>query len=126
MNPSSPFTYYRRHKGQMLLLLILISLVPVQALDNLFQGMVAIFVGARAIFFRRYVLGPGLKLTAVLLVLSIQGSVQLLAACYLVAGILIINRPVTAAAVITLVLGMVLIIRGAMHIGLSLDLKPEL
>ena len=27
MNPSSPFTYYRRHKGQMLLLLILISLM---------------------------------------------------------------------------------------------------
>ena len=44
---------------------------------------------------------------------------------YLVAGILIINRPVTAAAVITLILGMVLIFRGAMHIGLSLDLKPE-
>ena len=70
------------------LLLILISLVPIQALDNLFQGMVAIFVGARSIFLRRHVLGPGLKLAAVLLVIALQGSVHLLAACYLAAGLL--------------------------------------
>lgn len=44
---------------------------------------------------------------------------------YLVAGILVINRPGAAAAIITLVLGMVLLFRGAMHIGLSLELKPE-
>jgi len=44
---------------------------------------------------------------------------------YLLAGIMTIGRPVTAAAVITLILGMVLIFRGAMHIGLSLDLRPE-
>ena len=44
---------------------------------------------------------------------------------YLVAGILVINRPMGAAAIFTLVLGMVLLFRGAMHIGLSLDLKPE-
>ena len=70
------------------LLLILISLVPIQALDNLFQGMVAIFVGARSIFLRRHVLGPGLKLVAVLLVIALQGSVHVLAACYLAAGLL--------------------------------------
>lgn len=68
------------------LLLILISLVPIQALDNLFQGMAATFVGARPIFFRRHVLGPAFKLAAVLLVIGMQGSVHLLAACYLVAG----------------------------------------
>ncbi len=70
------------------LLLVLIGLVPIQALDNLFQGMVAIFVGARSIFLRRHVLGPGLKLAAVLLVIALQGSVHLLAACYLAAGLL--------------------------------------
>ncbi len=44
---------------------------------------------------------------------------------YLVAGILAVVRPGAAAAAITLILGMVLIFRGVMHAGLSLELKPE-
>jgi O-antigen/teichoic acid export membrane protein len=70
------------------LLLILIGLTPIDALDALFETLMAVFAGARSIFFRRYVLGPGLKLAAVLLVVSVQGSVQLLAATYLTAGFL--------------------------------------
>lgn len=70
------------------LLLILIGLAPTQALDNIFQGLLAIFAGARAIFFRRYVLGPGLKLLAVLLVVAVKGSVEMLAVSYLVAGVI--------------------------------------
>lgn len=48
------------------LLAILIVLAPAQALDNLFSSLFAIFVGARAIFMRRHVLGPTLKLVVVL------------------------------------------------------------
>ncbi len=48
------------------LVLILIWTAPLQALDTLFQGLLAIFAGARSIFIRRHVLGPGLKLGAVL------------------------------------------------------------
>jgi O-antigen/teichoic acid export membrane protein len=70
------------------LLLILIALSPLQALDSLFQAMLAVFAHPRSIFFRRHVLGPGLKLAAVVLVISSQGSVYLLATCYLFAGVL--------------------------------------
>jgi O-antigen/teichoic acid export membrane protein len=70
------------------LLLILIVLAPVQALDSLFQGMLAVFASPRAIFFRRYLLGPGLKLGAVLLVLLVRGDVYLLAFSYLLGGLL--------------------------------------
>lgn len=68
------------------LLLILIGLTPLDALDALFETLLAVFAGARAIFFRRYLLGPALKLGAVILVMSVQGSVQMLAVAYLVAG----------------------------------------
>lgn len=70
------------------LLLILIGLTPLDALDALFETLLAVFAGARAIFFRRYLLAPALKLLAVVLVMTIHGSVQLLAAAYLVAGLI--------------------------------------
>ena len=70
------------------LLLILIALSPLQSLDSLCQGVVAALASPRAIFFRRHVLGPCLRLAAVLLVLVVQGSVHLLATCYLAAGFL--------------------------------------
>jgi len=70
------------------LLLILIALAPLQALDRVFQGVVATLASPRAVFFRRYVLGPCLRLAAVLVVLLVQGSVHLLATCYLAAGVL--------------------------------------
>ena len=44
----------------MTLLLLLIFLAPVQALDGLLVGMFAVFASPRSIFFRKYVLGPGL------------------------------------------------------------------
>jgi O-antigen/teichoic acid export membrane protein len=83
------------------LLMIVIGLAPVQALDNLLEGLLAVFAGARSIFFRRYVLGPALKLAAVLLVISVAGSVRLLAAGYLVAG-------VVGSAIYVVLLGRVL------------------
>jgi O-antigen/teichoic acid export membrane protein len=70
------------------LLLILIALSPIQAFENLFQGLFAIFADPRAIFFCRHILGPGLKLAAVLIVVLIQGDVQTLAICYLIGGAL--------------------------------------
>ncbi len=68
------------------LLLILIALAPLEALDALFQGVAASLASPRAIFLRRHVLHPGLKLGSVLVVVLLGGSVRLLAACYLVAG----------------------------------------
>jgi O-antigen/teichoic acid export membrane protein len=74
------------------LLMILIALAPLQALDSLFQSMLAVFAGPAAIFFRRFVLAPLLRLASVALVIALGGSVHFLAWAYLgaaVVGVLI-------------------------------------
>lgn len=70
------------------LLLVLIALAPINALDHLLQTLVAVFISARAIFFRRYVLAPLLKLAAIVLVIAVAGDVYLLAYGYIVGGAL--------------------------------------
>jgi O-antigen/teichoic acid export membrane protein len=60
-------------------LLILLVLAPVQGLDDLLMGTFAVFSRARAIFFRKYVLAPGLKLAAVGGVVAAGGDMRALA-----------------------------------------------
>ena len=64
------------------LLLILIFIAPVDALDAVFTGMFAVFSRPGAIFFRKYVLGPGLKLVVVLLLILSKSGVRFLAVGY--------------------------------------------
>lgn len=66
-------------------LLWLIFLVPLQAIDNVFQNIAAVFVGAKAIFFRKHILGPGLKLLSVVVVIAADGDVLLLSTMYVLA-----------------------------------------
>lgn len=68
------------------LLLILVLLAPIQALDNLFVGVFAVFGRARSIFIRRFVLGPVLRLGVVVLLLVADGSTTFLAVGYVGAG----------------------------------------
>ena len=69
------------------LLMILIALAPLQALDSLFQSMLAVFAGPAAVFFRRFVLAPLLRLASVALVIAFGGSVRFLAWAYLAAAV---------------------------------------
>lgn len=69
-------------------LIVFIGLVPLNALDNLFLGILAVFAKPRAIFFRRHILAPGLKLAAVLTVMAAAGGARMLAAGYVIAGAL--------------------------------------
>ena len=69
------------------LLLTLVVLAPVEAMDALFQSIFAAFSKARLIFFRRHVVGPSLKLAAVLVVIASTGDVYKLAFTYVTAGI---------------------------------------
>ncbi|MFQ5737387.1 MAG: flippase [Acidobacteriota bacterium] len=69
------------------LLSILVFLVPVEGLDLLLVHLFAAFGEPRAIFFRKYVLGPGLKLLVVLLLISLGTSVKFLAWGYLLASV---------------------------------------
>lgn len=70
------------------LLLILLVLAPVNAYTTVLEKLVAVFASARAIFFRRHVLGPGIKLAAVLAVVFTAGDVYMLAYGYLVGGLI--------------------------------------
>jgi O-antigen/teichoic acid export membrane protein len=69
------------------LLMTLIALAPIEALDFIFEAFFGAFGKVRVVFFRQYVLRPGLKFAAVVSVLALQASVQTLAYCYLAAGV---------------------------------------
>lgn len=70
------------------ILAILIALAPVTALDNVINGLFAVFSSPKAIFFRKYVLSPSLKLIVVILLIAAKADVEFLAAGYLGAGVL--------------------------------------
>jgi O-antigen/teichoic acid export membrane protein len=73
------------------LIVIMIVLAPVSALDDLLIGMFAVFGNARAIFFRRHVLGPILRLTIVALLVMTEQGVEFLAGGYVFSGFLILS-----------------------------------
>jgi O-antigen/teichoic acid export membrane protein len=70
------------------LLAILLLLVPFEAVDGVFDGVFASLAGTRNIFFRKYVLGPGLKLGLVMLLIVSHSSVTFLAWGLVVTGAL--------------------------------------
>ena len=70
------------------LLLTMIFLSPIRAFDTVLTGLLAVFSSPRAIFFRKYVLGPGLKLGIVVLLIARRSDVSFLAEGYVVAGVL--------------------------------------
>jgi len=70
------------------LLLILIFLVPIQAIDNAIIGLFASFSKTKTIFVRRYLLAPLLRLSVVLLLIVLERGVVFLAYGYLGASLL--------------------------------------
>ncbi len=70
-----------------LLLAILIVLSPLQALDNIFNGMFAVFSRPSAIFFQKYVLGPALRVVTVALLVFGQSNTVFLAVGYTLSGL---------------------------------------
>jgi O-antigen/teichoic acid export membrane protein len=69
-------------------LLVLILLAPVQAMDDVLMGAFAVFSRPGAIFVRKYVLAPGLRLLAIVLVIAGHSDVRALAVGYVAAGAL--------------------------------------
>src|SRR5919201_2054763 len=73
--------------GQALsVILILICLSPIEALNAGLRGTFAVFSKPRAIFWRKYVLAPGLRLAAIVLVVLSRNGVRELALGYVIAG----------------------------------------
>jgi len=75
-------------RGPRDLLLVLIFLVPVEALDELLIGLFACFARPRAIFLRKHVVGPLLKLTVVSALTLTHADASFLARGYVAASIL--------------------------------------
>ncbi len=70
------------------LLVLIIALVPVRAFDQLFLGLFTVFSNPRAIFFRKYLMAPGLQLAVVILLVVGNSNVFFLVGGYVVAGVL--------------------------------------
>ncbi len=70
------------------LVLILVFLSPLEALDQVFLSLFAVFSKPRAIFFRKHLMAPGLRLLVVLALVLSGSDVTFLAVGYLVAGLL--------------------------------------
>ena len=70
------------------LLTIMIVLAPVQALDNIFNGMFAVFSKPKAIFFQKYILGPALRLIVVIALIVAHSDARFLAAGYVLSAII--------------------------------------
>lgn len=69
------------------LLLILAFLAPLEALDQVFVSIFAVFSKPRAIFVRKYLFTPGLRLVVVLVLVLTGASVTFLAVGYLAAQV---------------------------------------
>lgn len=70
------------------LVAVIVLLAPVQAFDTLFTALLSVFASPRAIFIRRFVVAPGLRLAVVAALLLLQADVLFLAAGYVVAAVL--------------------------------------
>jgi O-antigen/teichoic acid export membrane protein len=70
------------------LVLLLVFLAPVQAFDQLCEGMFAVFSSTKAIFFRKYLLAPSLRLSVVGLLIWFQSDIYFLAGGYLAISVL--------------------------------------
>lgn len=69
-------------------LFVLIFLVPLEALDALLMGLFASLSSAKAIFYRRHVVSPMLKLAAVVGMLALRRGAVFLAYGYLLASLI--------------------------------------
>ena len=74
-------------RGPISILMVLIFLVPLDSLDNFFLGVFASFGGAKAIFLRRHLAGPLLKLAAVIVLIAMDARATVLAYGYLAASV---------------------------------------
>ncbi|HET6560445.1 MAG TPA: oligosaccharide flippase family protein [Marmoricola sp.] len=70
------------------LILILIFLSPLEALDQVFVSLFAVFSAPRAIFLRKYLMAPSIRLIVVVILAVTGASVRLLAIGYVVGGLL--------------------------------------
>lgn len=67
---------------------IMILLAPIEALDTVMTDLFASFRSSRAIFFRKYVLGPVLRLLVVGILIATASGLEVLAIGYVITGLI--------------------------------------
>jgi O-antigen/teichoic acid export membrane protein len=70
------------------LIVLLLVLVPIQAIDALMLGLFGVFSGARHILLRKHIVRPILRLAAVLFMIYSEGDTTTLAVSFVVVGVL--------------------------------------
>ncbi len=70
------------------ILLVLFLLAPMEALDQVFVSLFAVFSKARSIIFRKYLFTPLLRLGVVVAMVSLGASITFLAVGYVITGLL--------------------------------------
>ena len=73
--------------GQMTLVLIMLVLAATDATDYLLENAFAVFARPRSIFYRKYLLTPGVRFVACLLVVFSHSTVTVLAVAYALTGL---------------------------------------
>lgn len=68
-------------------LLVVVVLAPFEALDEIMEGLFAVFARPKAVFLRRYVLSPALKLCVVVLLVVSGRGVMFLAVGYVAVSV---------------------------------------
>jgi O-antigen/teichoic acid export membrane protein len=84
----SVFSSWIPHDASMALLFVLVVAVPFDALDTLLVASFASLARPSAIFFRKHLLGPGLKLLVVLLLILLHADVTFLAYGYVLSSVI--------------------------------------
>ena len=93
--------------------LILLLLAPLEALDQVFINIFAVFSAPGAIFFRKYLFTPGLRLGVVVALALTGASVEFLAIGYVAAGL------------VGLVVSLAVLVRVLRERGLLEKLRPR-
>lgn len=75
-------------EGALFALVTLSVLAPLQGLDRLFVGVFSVFGRTRAIFVRRFLVTPGLRLLVIAVLVLQGGGVEVLATGYVAAGVI--------------------------------------
>ncbi len=70
------------------ILLVLFLLAPMEALDQVFVSLFAVFSKARSIIFRKYLFTPLLRLGVVVAMVALGASITFLAVGYVITGLL--------------------------------------
>lgn len=86
--PNTLLALVHDHREPISVLTVLIFMVPVEALDAILISFFATLASPQAIFLRRHVLAPGLRLAVVVLLITLHAGVVFLACGYLAASLL--------------------------------------